>query len=101
MKWPMIDMKQMNRKQRRPYDYRKDAKIEIVQWNDNSVVTLGSNVDNVEPVGTAQRWVKSIEKSNVNQPAVISVYNQGMGGVDLLNHALSDLRPVIQGKKWY
>ena len=24
-----------------------------------------------------------------------------MGGVDLLDHALSDLRPVIHGKKWY
>ena len=37
----------------------------------------------------------------MNQPAVIATYNQGMGGVDLLGRALSDLRPVIRGKKWY
>ena len=37
----------------------------------------------------------------MNQPAVIAAYNQGMGGVDLLDRALSDLRPVIRGKKWY
>ena len=35
------------------------------------------------------------------QPVVIAAYNRGMGGVDLLDHALSDLRPVIRGKKWY
>ena len=37
----------------------------------------------------------------MNQPAVIAAYNQEMGGVDLLDHTLSDLRPVIRGKKWY
>ena len=52
MKWPLIDMKQMKRKERESYDYRSDGKIEIVQWNDNSIVTLGSNAYKVELVGT-------------------------------------------------
>ena len=37
----------------------------------------------------------------MNQPAVITAYNQVMGGADFPDCALSDLRPVIQGKKWY
>ena len=52
MKWPLIDMKQMKRKERESYDYRSDGKIEIVRWNDNSIVTLGSNAYKVELVGT-------------------------------------------------
>ena len=41
------------------------------------------------------RWVRGIEKSNVNQPAVIPAYNQGMEGADLLDCTLSNLKPVI------
>ena len=43
MKCPLIDMKQINRKEKGSYDHRSDGKIEIVQWNDNPVVKLGSN----------------------------------------------------------
>ena len=101
MNCPMIDMNQMKRKERGSYDCRSDGNIEIVRWNDNSFVTLGRNEYSVEPVGTVKRWVKGIRKINVNQPAVIAAYNQGMGGVDLVDRALSNLRPLIRGKKWY
>ena len=37
----------------------------------------------------------------LDQPAIIKGYNESMGGVDLVDRALSDLRPQIQGKKWY
>ena len=40
-------------------------------------------------------------KGNITQPVVIAAYNRGMGGVNLLDCALSDLRPVIRGKKCY
>ena len=36
---------------------------------------------------------------NVDQPAVIANYNNGMGGVDLMDRALSDYRPSIHRKK--
>ena len=39
------------------------------------------------------------EKGNITQPVVIAACNRGMGGVNLLDRALSDLRPVICGKK--
>ena len=43
MKCPLIDMNEMKRKERGSYGYRRDEQIEIVQWNNNSVVTLESN----------------------------------------------------------
>ena len=36
----------------------------------------------------------------MTQPFVVKAYN-GMGGVDLVDRALSDFRPKIIGKKWY
>ena len=55
----------------------------------------------MQPIGSVKRWIKGEGKQNIQQPAVIAADNQEMGGVDLLDHALSDLRPVIHGKKWY
>ena len=78
MKFPLIDMKQMKRKERGSYDYRSDGKIEIIWWNDNLVITLENIAYSVEPLGTVKRWIKGIAKSNVNQPALITAYNQGM-----------------------
>ena len=60
------------RKERGSYDYRSDGKIEIVWWNDNSVLTFKTNAYSVEPIRTVKRWVKGIGKSNVNHPAVIA-----------------------------
>ena len=88
MKCPLIDVKVMKKKERGSFDFRCDEKVEIVRWNDNSVVTIGSNV---EPIGNVKRWIKGKGKENVQQPAVIAAYNRGMGGVDLLDCTLSDL----------
>ena len=98
MKCPLIDVKVMKKKERGSFDFRCDEKVEIVRWNDNSVVTIGSNAYGVEPIGNAKRWIKRKGKENVQQPAVIAAYNRGMGGVDLLDRALSDLRPLFVGK---
>ena len=63
------------------------------------MVTLGSNAYGVEPLENAKRWMKGKGRQNIPQPAVISYYNTGMDGVDLLDGALSDMRPIICGKK--
>ena len=101
MKCPLVDVKKMKKNKRGSFDFRSDGNIEIVRWNDNSVVTIGSNAYGVQPIGSAKRWIKGKGKQNIQQPAVIAVYNREMGGVDLLDRTLSDLRPVIRGKKWY
>ena len=98
-KCPLIDVKVMKKKERGSFEFRCDEKVEIVRWNDNSVVTIGSNAYGVEPIGNLKRWIKEKGKENVQEPAVIAAYNRGMGGVDLLDRTLSDLRPVIRGEK--
>ena len=52
-------------------------------------------------IGSAKKWIIGKEKQNIQQPTIIAAYNQGMRGVDLLDCALPNLRPVIHGKKWY
>ena len=39
MKCPLVDVKKMNKNERGSFDFRSDGNIEIVRWNDNSVVT--------------------------------------------------------------
>ena len=55
----------------------------------------------VEPVGNVKRWKRGKGSLNVSQPHAIKAYNKCMGSVDLLDRALSDLRPNFNGKKWY
>ena len=66
----------------------------MVRWKDNSVVTLCSNAYRVDLVRLMKRWVMSKPKK-IHQPNVIAKYNKGMGGVDLMDRALSDYRPRI------
>ena len=101
MKCPLVDVKRMKKNERGSFDFKSSGNIEIVRWNDNSVVKIGSNAYGVQLTGSAKRWIKGKGKQNIQHPAVIAAYNQGMDGVDLLDRALSNLRPVICGKKWY
>ena len=64
-------------------------------------MTIGSNAVSVEPVKLVKRWKRGKGSVNMEQPHAIKAYNQGMGGVDLVDRALSDLRPNFNGKKWY
>ena len=100
-KCPLNDFNTMKKSARGTYDYRSDGDVVVVRWNDNAVVTICSNAIGCEPLGDAKRWIKQKGKTTVKQPAIIKAYNQGMGGVDLVDRALSDFRPSIKGKKWY
>ena len=91
----------MKKTPRGSFDYCSDSVIEAVKWNDNSVVTIASNVLGTEPVGRVKRRVKGKGETMVQQPNIVKRYNQGMGGVDLMDRALSEFRPCIHGKKWY
>ena len=98
---PLKSDAEMKKSERGSYDYRSDGDVEIVRWNDNSVVTLCSNAVGVEPVRQVKRRVKNKGSVLVPQPHVVACYNKGMGGVDLVDRALADYRPSILGKKWY
>jgi hypothetical protein len=79
-----------------------DERVRAVKWKDNKAVTVASNHDGINPIAAAPRWSREEQKRvNVDQPRLIHNYNQDMGGVDLVDNALSDMRPVIHWKKWY
>ena len=54
----------------------------------------------VELVGNVKRWKRGKGSVNVSQPYAIKACNKCMGGVDLVDRALSDVRPNFTGKKW-
>ena len=66
----------------------------------NSVITVASNCQTHSPVHEVRRRVKGQPVNNVQQPHLIHAYNQGMGGVDLIDRMLASYRPSIHGKKW-
>ena len=65
------------------------------------VTTIGSNALSVQPVGTVKQWKRGKGSVNVSQPHASKMYNKCVGGVDLVDRTLSDLRPSFSGKKWY
>ena len=55
----------------------------------------------MELIGKVQRWVKGKGQQLVVQPNVIKAYNEGMGGVDMMDRLLQSYRPGITMKKWW
>ena len=85
------------------FDFRSGGTVFMCKWNDNlvnSVITVASNCKTHSPVHEVRRRVKGQPVNNVQQPHLIHAYNQGMGGVDLMDRMLASYRPSIRGKKW-
>ena len=83
------------------FEHRCDGTVYVVKWYDNSIVCAASNKFTHEPVQTTSRRVKGQSNIAVKQPYIIRRYNEGMGGVDLMDRLLASYRPVIRGKKWW
>ncbi|CAH2102053.1 unnamed protein product [Euphydryas editha] len=86
------------------YDYRFDKQNEIlpVRWKDDSVCTMTTNYDTIEPLGVVKRWSPvQCEKINVSIPKLFQTCNKNMGGVDELDKSISLYRIAIHGKKWW
>jgi hypothetical protein len=79
----------------------RDGKIVLVKWQDNKSVHLASNFVGKYDELQATRWDKNSKKYVViNQPEIVHKYNNGMGGVDLLDQKMSYYRIFIKSKKW-
>ena len=92
----------MKSEERGSFDNPSCGDIEIVRWNDNSVVALRSNAYGVETV-TAKRWVKSKDRQNIKQPAFIASCIKVTDdlidyGNSLLKHTMSLIQKNI--RKW-
>jgi hypothetical protein len=74
----------------------------VIVWKDNKPVYMASNCDGLEPMGTCQRFSKQ-EKGYiaVPQPSINSLYNQFMGGVDLIDNAEKNYAITMRTRKWY
>lgn len=69
---------------------------------DNSVVTIASNANGVQPSQQVKRYSREKKaKVAVNQPLLVAKYNANMGGVDRMDQNISKYRRAIRGKKWY
>lgn len=100
---PLSDSKQMKKSTRGNYDYALvDDDLVICKWNDNSVVTLASNAASVFPLNKAKRFSQTEKKHIlVDQPSLVKLYNENMGGVDRSDQNIGQYRINIRGKKWY
>ena len=84
------------------YVYWSEDYVSAVQLKDNEVVYIAFNFLNIAPIKMVKRYSQR-EKKKIDcpQPFCFYQYNQGMGGVDLLDRFISQYRPTIYGKKWY
>ncbi|KAH9363196.1 hypothetical protein HPB48_017557 [Haemaphysalis longicornis] len=101
---PLPAKKEMEKQDRGYFASCFDTQTEVllVKWRDSSVVTMATNYDSVEPIGAVSRWSSSKkEKVKVAQPSVFGTYNNGMGGVDLLDQTANNYSIGIRSKKWW
>jgi len=81
---PLLSNKDCKKQSRGSYDCSNGSGI-YVRWNDNCPVTIGSNYFTVTLVTKTERRVKN-ERRRTEQPHIVKMYNQGMGGVDVCDH---------------
>ena len=101
---PLKPVKEMSKTERGTYNKAYDANngLVVVRWNDNNIVNVVSNVHGVEPVQTASRWSrKEGRRIRIQQPNLIRMYNQTMGGVDRMDQNVGKYRISIRSKKWW
>src|SRR6218665_2369509 len=85
-KCPLSSIKAIAKQSRGSFDYRFDLSNDVflVRWHDNSVVTMATNYDTINPMASCRRWSKHTkDQVNATQPLLIKHYNQAMGGVYL------------------
>ena len=84
------------------YAFDDSLALHCVNWMDNSVVTMLSNCTGPFPLQHVDRFSNAQKKKvSVQQQRTIKLYNQSMGGVDLVDAAVATYRPVLREKKWY
>lgn len=68
------------------YVYLHSHGVSIIKWMDNRAVFMGSNFISPNESNTVKRRQSgSATKIDVKCPTMISLYNKGMGGVDLMD----------------
>ena len=97
---PLPDKSSMVKKERGCYHCASDKNVVCVSWKDNAVVILGSNYDSVKPLIVTERRKKGGTVS-LHQPKMVSDYNKYMGGADLTDRHVANLRASTRKRVWY
>ena len=103
-KCPILDPKLLEKKSRGIYDQftNEQDTLTVVGWNNNRCVYVVSNCLSAAPTSTVSRYCrKQKKKIGVDQPQLIKVYNNKMGGVDRCDQNISTYRISIKSKKWW
>ena len=94
-KCPLTSNDALKKQGRGKFDFKTDTKNDVLlcKWNDDSVVDLCSNAAGVHPISKASRYSSS-EKKRVqidyyDQPFLIKLYNEHMGGVNRIDQNVS------------
>ena len=101
---PLKTLEVLKKEPRGAYDVVLDqsSAVCMVRWHDSKVVTVASTYAGVEPLQKANRFSSAQKKRiSVDQPKVVQLYNNGMGGVDRLDQNLSCYMTNLRSKKWY
>ncbi|XP_061397938.1 uncharacterized protein LOC133333661, partial [Musca vetustissima] len=78
-----------------------DRNVIVTLWFDNRTVNLGSNFVGIAKQDKVKRWDKNKNGFVViDRPEVVRMYNESMGGVDLLDQMIQYYRINIRSVKW-
>ncbi|KAJ4930745.1 hypothetical protein JOQ06_025053 [Pogonophryne albipinna] len=76
--------------------------LSITRWLDSSVIHMASTCTGQSPSDVAQRWSKKEKKMlNIQRPFSVKLYNQHMGGVDLMDQCVAMYPHRRKNKWWY
>ena len=103
-KCPLPGAKKMKKTKRGAIEMQVTSDAAVVQWHDNSIVTMASNIFGKHPISQVPR-VGFVEKKRtkltVPCPNIIKEYNAKMGGVDRFDQNVHSMRVSFRGKKWW
>nr|XP_037286120.1 piggyBac transposable element-derived protein 1-like [Rhipicephalus microplus] len=75
--------------------------LRAVKWFDNRPVTLLSTFASASPEQAVKRFDKKTRTTvSIPRPAIVGIYNDCMGGVDLLDMLVALYRIHVRSKKW-
>ena len=78
------------------------VQLSVVRWFDNRLFSFLSTFVGTQPISEIKRYNKARhEEEQVSCPKVVHVYNQHVGGIDLLESLVGKYRTKIRSRKWY
>lgn len=78
------------------------VQLSVVSWFDNKIVNTLSSYAGCTPEGETKRMFREKKEHRmISCPRSVMIYNNYMGGVDLLDSMLGYYRIQIRSKKWY